>query len=50
MKKKETKKLRFRRVKKFKKLIEMTNFIEKNHIKNFDSNFLEAKQVYVLHY
>lgn len=47
---KKNKKLRFRRVKHFKVLVEMIRFIERNHIRNFNSEFCEYKNEFVLHY
>ena len=50
MKKSKKRKLQFRRVRHFKILWEMIDFIEKNNIRNFNSEFCEYKKVFVLHY
>ena len=42
--------LQFKRTRHFKTINKMTKFIERNHIRNFNSKFSENQQIYILYY
>ena len=46
----KNKKGQFRRMRKFKTVNEMVDFIERNNIRNFNSVFCEYKKEFVLYY